>query len=207
MRIDKNELFNVLTSLPGALAAPVGVAVLLATAVRQGDPWKIVSFSIYGGTLLLLYAATTLYHALRGRAKPVLRRLDYVAIYLLIAGTYTPFSLVTLRGGWGWTLLGLVWGGAIFGIVQEQRRYEKPWIPPLAIYLGMGWLIVIAIRPLLQALPWPGVAWLAAGGLFYTGGSIFFVLDRRFAWAHGLWHLCVLTGSVSHYLAVLLYVS
>lgn len=206
MRIEKNELFNVITSLLGALAAPVGVTALLVTAVRQGDPWKIVSFSIYGSTLLLLFAVATLYHALQGRIKTVLRKLDHVAIYLLIAGTYTPFSLVTLRGPWGWTLFWLVWGAAIFGILQEQRRSGQRWIPPLAIYLGMGWLIVLAARPLLQSLPWPGVVWLAAGGLFYTGGSVFFLLDSRFAWAHGLWHLCVLTGSLSHYLAVLLYV-
>ena len=206
MRIEKNEIFNVITSLLGALAAPVGVTALLAAAIRQGDPWKIVSFSIYGITLLMLYGVATLYHAMEGRIKALLRKLDYIAIYLLIAGTYTPFSLVTLRGRWGWTLFGLVWGCAIFGIVQEQRRNGERWIPPLAIYLGMGWLIVVAVRPLLHSMPWPGVVWLAVGGLFYTGGSVFFLLDRRFAWAHGIWHLCVLSGSVSHYLAVLLYV-
>ncbi len=207
MQIRKRELFNFITSLLGALAAPVGVGVLLAAAVRQGDPWKIVSFSIYGTTLLLLHFVATLYHALRGRIKMVLRLLDYVAIYLLIAGTYTPFCLVTLRGRWGWTMFGLVWAGAIVGIVQEQRRNKGRRIPSLVIYLGMGWLLLIVIRPLLHALPLQGVTWLVVGGVFYTGGVALYLLDRKFAWAHGLWHLCVLAGSLSHYLAVLLYVS
>lgn len=201
------ERFNFITSLPGMVAALGGVAVLLAAAARQGDPWKIVSFGIYGGTLLILYAVTTLYHAVRGKAKLVLRRLDHFAIYLLIAGTYTPFSLVTLRGGWGWTLFGLVWGLAAVGIAVELRHGHGPRILPVAIYLAMGWLIVIALRPLLHALPWQGVVWLAVGGVFYTGGIAFYALDERFAWAHGLWHLCVTAGSVSHYLAVLLYVA
>jgi len=207
MDIDTNERFNVVTSLPGAVAAPAGVTVLLAAAVRQGDPWKIVSFGIYGGTLLLLYGITSLYHARRGRAKPLLRDLDHCAIYLLIAGTYTPFSLVTLRGGWGWTLLGLVWGGAAFGIARKFRPDRVPRVPDLAVYLGMGWLILIALKPLLHAMPWQGVAWLAVGGFFYTGGIVFFALDKRYPRAHGFWHLCVLAGSVGHYLAILFYIA
>ena len=203
MQMEKTELFNALTSLPGAVAAPPGAAMLLAAAVRQGDPWKIVSFGIYGATLLILFLTTLLYHALQGRSKPLFRKLDHCAIFLLIAGTYTPFSLVTLRGGWGWTLFGLVWGGAAFGIVQELWPGRLPRIPDLAIYLGMGWLILIALRPLLHALPWQGVAWIGAGGFFYTGGIVFFALDKRFARAHGIWHLCVLAGGISHYLAVL----
>ena len=121
MQMEKTELFNALTSLPGAVAAPPGAAMLLAAAVRQGDPWKIVSFGIYGATLLILFLTTLLYHALQGRSKPLFRKLDHCAIFLLIAGTYTPFSLVTLRGGWGWTLFGLVWGGAAFGIVRGKQ--------------------------------------------------------------------------------------
>jgi len=207
MPMEKNEQFNVMTCLPGTAAALPAVAVLLAAAVRQGDPWKIVSFGIYGGTLLLLYLTTLTYHALQGRAKQLLRTFDHCAIFLLIAGTYTPFSLVTLRGAWGWTLLGLVWGMAAFGVMQEFRPDLAPRIPDLAIYLGMGWLILIAIKPLLQAMPWQGVAWLAAGGFFYTGGILFFALDKKYPRAHGFWHLCVLAGSASHYLAVLLYIA
>lgn len=207
MQLEKKELFDVLTSLPGAVAAPPGVALLLAAAVRQGNIWKIVSFGIYGGTLLILFLTTLLYHALQGSAKPLFRKLDHCAIYLLIAGTYTPFSLVTLRGEWGWTLLGLVWGGAAFGVAQELWPGWRPRIPEMALYLGMGWLIVIAIRPLLHALPWHGVMWIGVGGFFYTGGIVFFALDKRFARAHGLWHLCVLAGGVSHYVAVLLHVA
>ena len=207
MQIEKTERFNVVTSLLGALAALFGAATLMETAVRQGDPWKFVSFSMYGGTLVLLYAVATLYHALRGRVKRVFRELDHCAIYLLIAGTYTPFCLVTLRGPWGWTLFGLAWGAALYGIALAHWPARVPRVPELGIYLGMGWLIVIAIRPLLHAFSWQGVVWLAIGGIFYTGGTVFFLLDERYAWAHGCWHLCVLGGSVSHFLAVFLYIA
>lgn len=207
MQIEKMERFNVVTSLLGALAAPFGVAALVGAAVRQGNPWKFVSFSMYGGTLVLLYAVATLYHALGGRVKRLLRELDHCAIYLLIAGTYTPFSLVTLRGVWGWTLFGLVWGAALYGIVLVHWPARVPQVPELVIYLGMGWLILIAIHPLLHALSWQGMAWLAIGGVFYTGGIVFFLLDERYSWAHGCWHLCVLGGSASHFLAVFLYIA
>lgn len=206
MDIEKTERFNLITSLPGAVAAPLGAVVLLDSAVRMGDPWKIISFSIYGGTLIFLYATTSLYHAARGNLKLILNELDHCAIYLLIAGTYTPISLGPLRGGWGWTLSGLVWGCAIFGILLEQFPHRLPRIPDLALYLGMGWLILIAIRPLLRAVPWQGVAWLGIGGAFYTGGIIFYCLDNHFARAHGFWHLFVLAGSISHYLCMLLYI-
>jgi hemolysin III len=207
VQIKEPERFNVMTSLPGALAAPVGLALLLITALQQGDTWKIVSFATYGVTLMLLYTIATLYHARQGKAKLVLRKLDHYAIYLLIAGTYTPFSLVPLRGGWGWALFGVVWGLAVFGILVEVVPHRGRRYLPLAIYFGMGWLILVVLRPLLQVYPWQGVAWLGAGGVFYTGGIVFYGLDRRFAWAHGLWHICVLAGSLCHYLAVYLYIA
>jgi len=207
MDSEKTERFNLMTSLPGAVAAPLGAVVLLISAIRMGDPWKIVSFSIYGGALMLLYSITSLYHAVRGSDKPLLNELDHCAIYLLIAGTYTPISLVPLRGSWGWTLCGLVWACAIFGILLVKFPHRLPRIPDLALYLGMGWLILIAIRPLLRSVPWQGVALLGIGGAFYTGGTIFFALDNRFARAHGFWHLCVFAGSISHYLAMLLYIA
>ncbi len=205
--MDKQERFNVFTSLPGLLAAPVGLVVLVSLAARQGDPWKIVSFSIYGSTLLLLYLFTTLYHAMQGKVKAVLQKLDHYAIYFLIAGTYTPFSLVTLRGGWGWTLFGLVWGGAILGIGFEMLSRKRSRIIPVAIYLAMGWTVLIAIKPLLHAMPLAGVVWLGLGGVFYTGGVALYALDSRFVKFHGFWHLCVLAGSFSHYLAVLYYIA
>ena len=207
MKMNNEQRFNVFTSLLGMVAAPVGTALLLIAAVRQGDPWQITSFGIYGATLIILYTISSLYHGVSGRAHLILREFDHYAIYLLIAGTYTPFCLVTLRGGWGWTLFGLVWGLAIAGIAVELRPVGTLRILPLVIYVAMGWMIVLALRPLLHALPLPGVALLVAGGLFYTGGIVFYSLDKRFAWAHGLWHLFVLAGSLSHYLAVFRYVA
>jgi hemolysin III len=206
-RMDNEQRFNVFTSLPGMVAAPVATALLLVAAARPGDPWKLASFVIYGGSLIILYTVTTLYHALRGKARLILRGLDHYAIYLLIAGTYTPFCLVTLRGGWGWTLFALVWGLAAVGIVVELRLEGRRRILPVVIYVVMGWTIVFALHPLLLVFPWQGVALLAVGGLFYTGGIAFYALDDRFAWAHGSWHLCVLAGSISHYLAVLWYIA
>lgn len=201
------QRINVFTSLPGMVGAPLGAALLLVVAARQGDPWKIVSFAIYGTTLIFLYTVSTLYHALRGRARLILRKLDHYSIYFLIAGTYTPFCLVTLRGAWGGTLLGLVWALAAIGVVVELWPVGKRRIVPLVIYLAMGWLILLATRPMLQVFPWQGLILLFAGGVFYTGGIVLYLLDDRIAWAHGLWHLCVLAGSVSHYLAVLHYIA
>jgi hemolysin III len=202
------ERLNSVTHLLGAVAAAAGLAVLVVMAARQGDAWKLVSFSIYGATLFLLYLFSTLYHSTRGRAKPILAKLDHAAIYLLIAGSYTPFTLVTLRGAWGWTLFGMIWGLAMLGIVVDSlhgRNVRR--ILPVIIYIVMGWLVLIAFKPLIAALPHPGVLWLVAGGLFYTLGIVFYALDKKLRHAHGIWHLFVLAGSASHYLAVLLYVA
>ena len=201
------ERFNGITHLAGAALALGGLALLVVTAARQADVWKIVSFSLYGATLFLLYGFSTLYHSLRGRAKAIFRRLDHLAIYLLIAGTYTPFALVTLRGGWGWSLFGVIWGLAIAGMMLEYLPHKGPRILPVVIYLLMGWLALIALRPLTQTLAPAGLAWLVAGGLFYTVGVLFYALDARLPYAHGVWHLFVLAGSVSHYFAVLFYVA
>ena len=201
------ERFNGISHLIGAALALAGLALLVVNAARQADAWKIVSFSLYGATLFALYGSSTLYHSLRGRAKAIFRRLDHLAIYLLIAGTYTPFALVTLRGGWGWSLFGVVWGLAIVGMMLEYLPRQGPRILPVAIYLLMGWLALIALRPLMQALPPAGLVWLLAGGLFYTVGVLFYALDARLRHAHGVWHLFVLAGSISHYFAVLFYVA
>ncbi len=203
----KGERFNSISHLVGAALATAGLAVLVILAARQGDPWKVVSFSVYGTTLLLLFIFSTLYHSLRGKAKNIFRKLDHYAIYLLIAGTYTPFALVTLRGGWGWSLFGVIWGLAILGILSDSLPRTGPRILPVVIYVVMGWLVLIALHPLLQALPLKGIAWLVAGGLFYTVGIIFYAADESLRHAHGIWHVFVLAGSVTHYAAVLLYVA
>jgi hemolysin III len=198
------EKFNAVTHLAGAVLALAGSVVLIVRAV--GDPWQVVSVSIYGATLVLLYTSSTLYHSLRGRAKHILRKLDHHSIYLLIAGSYTPFCLVTLRGPWGWSLLGIVWGLALVGIGQEIRPRSQARILSVVIYVVMGWAALAALLPLWRALGPAGFSWLAAGGLFYTVGIIFYVLDTRLAHGHGIWHLFVLAGSTCHYLAILLYV-
>ncbi len=202
----KQERFNSISHGIGAAAALAGLVVLVVAASRQGDPWKIVSFSIYGATLLLLYTSSTLYHSLRGKAKNVFRKLDHHAIYLLIAGTYTPFTLVTLRGAWGWSLFGIIWGLAISGIVVDSLPQKGLRILPVVIYLLMGWLILMALKPLLRALPSMGFLWLLLGGVFYTGGVVFYALDERVRHFHGIWHLFVLLGSISHYFTVLFYI-
>ena len=201
------ERFNSISHLVGAVLALAGAAVLIVIATRQGDPWKIVSFSVYGACLFSLYASSTLYHSLRHRAKAVFRRLDHLAIYLLIAGTYTPFALVTLRGGWGWSLFGAVWGLAAAGMALEFLPRRGARILPVMIYVLMGWLVLVALKPLLQALPWAGFVWLLLGGLFYTFGIIFYALDAKLRHAHGVWHLFVLAGSISHYVAIFFYVA
>lgn len=203
----KGERFNSISHLIGAAAALAGMVVLVVLASRQGDPWMIVSFSIYGASLVALYTFSALYHSLRGKAKQVFRKLDHLSIYLLIAGSYTPFTLVTLRGVWGWSLFGAVWGLAILGIVIDSFPRKGQRIVPVIIYLVMGWLAVIAAGPLLQALPiWWGIAGIVLGGLFYTFGVLFYALDevRHF---HGIWHLFVLAGSISHYFTILFYVN
>lgn len=201
----KGERFNSISHLIGAIGAVVGTLVLLVLTYRQGDVWKIVSVSVYGASLIALYTFSVMYHSTHGRAKVIFRKLDHLAIYLLIAGTYTPFTLVTLRGAWGWSIFGIVWGMAILGIVIDSLPRKGRRILPIIIYLVMGWLAVMAAGPLMQALPLAGIIGLVAGGLFYTFGVIFYVLDqvRHF---HGIWHLFVLAGSVSHYFTILYYV-
>ena len=200
------ERLNAWTHLVGTMLSISGASVLITLAALMGDPWKIVSVSIFGATLILLYSASTLYHSLRGRAKTILRKLDHLSIYLLIAGTYTPFCLVTLRGVWGWTLFGIVWGLALIGMLQEIRPRSEARILSLVIYAVMGWVIVIATGPLLDHLEATGLVLLAAGGLLYTGGIVFYAFDDRFRHWHGIWHLFVIGGSLMHYIAIAFYV-
>ena len=200
------ERFNAWTHLVGAVLACIGAVWLIVVAGLQGDPWKIVSFSIYGFTLLLLYSISTLYHSTRGRAKRVMRKLDHLSIYLLIAGSYTPFCLVSLRGPWGWSLFGVVWGLALIGMLQEIKPRSEARILSIVIYALMGWIVLVAVKPLLHSLGAAGFAWLAAGGVFYTVGIIFFAFDSRFRHWHGIWHLFVIAGSLMHFVAVFFYV-
>jgi len=200
------ERFNGISHLIGAIAAIAGLVVLVVLAARQGDPWKIASFSVYGSTLVMLFVFSTLYHSLRGKPKAFFRQLDHHAIYLLIAGTYTPFTLVMLREGWGLPLFGVIWGLAVVGMVVDSLPSRRR-IIPIVIYLLMGWLSLTAIKPLMDALSREGFLWLLLGGIFYTVGIIFYALDKRVRHFHGIWHLFVLAGSVTHYFVVLFYVA
>lgn len=203
----KGERVNGITHLMGTVLGAAGLVVLVVLASKKGDPWRIVSFGIYGATLVGLYIFSTLYHSSRGTAKAVFQKLDHAAIYLLIAGTYTPFTLVTLRGVWGWWLFGAVWGLAVIGILQDFLIERKQRIFSVIIYLVMGWIVVVALRPLASALPQPGLALLVAGGLSYTVGVVFFSLDERISYGHEIFHFFVLAGSACHYFSILFYVA
>ena len=200
----KGERFNSITHLVGAAFALMGTVVLITLASRQGDIYRIISFSIYGTTLFWMYLVSTLYHSLRGRAKRIFRVLDHQAIYLLIAGTYTPFLMVALEGSQAWLMFGAIWGLAFVGLVLDAVRREGRRIASVVIYLVMGWLCVFSLDPIIAALPPLGFAALVAGGVFYTSGIVFFAFDYRYHWFHGAWHLFVLAGSVTHFFAIML---
>ena len=200
------ERFNAWTHLVGAVLASIGALCLLVQALWEGEPLKIGSVAVYGASLVLLYVVSTVYHSVRGRAKAIMRKLDHLSIYLLIAGSYTPFCVVSLQGPWGWSLLGLVWGMALVGILQELKPRSEARRLSLVIYALMGWSAVLALEPLASALGPGGLGWLLAGGIFYTVGIVFFVLDRRLRHGHGIWHLFVIAGSTLHYVTVMLYV-
>ncbi|KJK25304.1 hemolysin III [Burkholderiaceae bacterium 16] len=202
----RGERFNGYSHLAGAILAAAGTAVLITTSALYHDAWKVVSSVVYGTTLVFLYTISTLYHSLRGRPKDILRRLDYCAIYLLIAGSYTPFALVTLRGPWGWTLFGVNWGLAVIGIAQELWIGHRTRVFSLLIYVLMGWLVLFAFGPLVAALPAAGLYWLVAGGVLYTAGIVFFLFDEKVRHFHGIWHLFVLAGSACQFVSILWYV-
>ena len=201
------ERFNAVSHLLGAVLALAGAIVLVVVAAIGGDAWKVVGVSIYGATLVFMFSSSTLYHSVRvGRAKDALRKLDHQSIYLLIAGSYTPFCLVTLRGPWGWSLFGVVWGLAVVGSLQDLRPRNDARVLSVVIYLLMGWAAIVALVPMVNALGRAGFAWVASGGLFYTVGIVFYALDARLNHAHGIWHLFVLAGSAAHFIAILIYV-
>jgi len=200
------EIAHATTHGVGLALAVAALVVLIVVASLRGDAWHVVSVSIYGSTLVLLYAASTLYHAITTpRAKETLRVLDHSAIYLLIAGTYTPFTLVNLRGGWGWALFGVVWGLATLGVVLEATAGGRIKSLSLVLYIGLGWLVAVAVKPLLESVAAGGLVLLLLGGVAYTGGVVFYGW-RGLHFHHAVWHVFVLAGSVCHFFAVLLYV-
>lgn len=200
------EKFNAWTHLVGAILAAIGAVWMLVIATLDGDIWKIVSVAVYGVALVLLYSASTVYHSVRGRAKVIMQKVDHFSIYLLIAGSYTPFCLVTLHGAWGWTLFGIVWALAIIGILQEIKPRSEARVMSIVIYAVMGWIVLVAVKPLIAALGMAGFVWLALGGAAYTVGIIFFAFDTRVRHFHGVWHLFVIAGSLLHFVAITRYV-
>lgn len=200
------EIANSVTHGLGIALSVAGLIVLVVLASLHATVWHIVSFSIFGASLVLLYTASTLYHSFRSpRVKQVLHIIDHSSIYLLIAGSYTPFVLVTLRGAWGWSLFGVVWGIALAGIVLKTFFTGRYKMASTILYLLMGWMIVVAIKPLAHAMPVGGIVWLAAGGLAYTIGAVIYMW-KTIPYHHAIWHLFVLAGSICHYFSVLLYV-
>ena len=200
------ELANGITHGIGLALSVVGLIVLVVLSILRGNAWHIAGCTTFGVTLVLLYAASTMYHSFRSpRFKRILKILDHTAIYLLIAGTYTPFTLVNLRGFWGWTLFGLVWGLSVFGILWKLFHVDRFQIVSTLVYVAMGWLVLIAIKPVMSAVPLSGMAWLFAGGLFYTVGILFFAW-KRVPYNHAIWHVFVMAGSICHYFAVMFYV-
>ena len=199
------EIFNSVSHGVGVALACVGFGILIVLSALYGDAWAVSSSIVYSFSLFALYLASTLYHACPNRrVKGVLQVLDHCSIFLLIAGTYTPYTLITLRGALGWTLFAVVWGAAIVGVVLnaiDVRKYSRI---SMVCYVAMGWVVVLAIRPLMASLAWRGLVLLALGGVFYTVGIVFYVIRRNYM--HSIWHLFVLAGSVCHYLSILLYV-
>jgi len=198
----KDELASALTHAAGVIASLVGGAVLITMAALSGSVWHIIGAAVFAASLVLLYSASTAYHiSLTATIRHRLKVFDHCAIYVLIAGTYTPFTLTVLRGAWGWTLFGIVWSLALAGVVFKLYFIGRFPRASTAIYIGMGWLIVIAAGPLLRAMDPVALAWLVGGGLAYTGGTVFYH-SQRVPYAHAVWHLFVLAGSACHAIAV-----
>lgn len=196
------ERFNSITHLAGTVIALIGAIALVVIAAKNGSAWKVTAFSVYGASLFALYFSSTMYHSLRGRAKRVFHVFDHCSIYILIAGTYTPLTLVTLRGTWGWTLFAIIWTLAVLGIVKDSLFHGRYRVVSVILYVAMGWLVVVAFDPLRQALPFAAIAWLIAGGIAYTLGIAFFALSKRVPYSHGVWHLFAIAGSACHYVVM-----
>jgi hemolysin III len=200
------EIANTVCHATALVAAVAALPTLLLAAARHGTGRDIAGASVFGATMVLVYLSSTLYHAIaHPRAKPLLRRVDHGAIYLLIAGTYTPFTLGVLGGPWGWALFGLVWTLAVVGVTLKAFDWMSYPVASTVLYLAMGWSALLALRPLLERVATPGLVLLAAGGAAYTLGVVFFALDSRLRYGHFVWHLFVVAGTACHYVAVLLY--
>jgi hemolysin III len=201
------EIFHSVSHGIGVGLSIVGLTWLLVPAVRYGNPAQIISFTIYGVTLIVLYLASTLYHSFQQpRIKQVFKKIDHASIYLLIAGTYTPFLVVAIRGVWGWALLVIIWGLALIGISFKTFFIHRFKVVSVLTYILMGWLCLVALNEMIANIPTGGLIWLAAGGIFYTVGVIFYAL-KQIPYMHAVWHLFVLAGSICHFLAVLLYLT
>lgn len=201
------EIANSVTHGIGAGLSVAALVILVVFGARQGDAWRVVSFSIYGSALIALYLASTLYHAFRNpKIKRWMKLLDHSSIYLLIAGTYTPIMLTVMRGGWGWTLFGIIWGLALAGIIFKLRfigRFKKL---SVSIYVAMGWLIVIAVKPMLATVPPGMLMFMLIGGVCYTFGVVFY-LWKSLPYHHAVWHLFVLGGSITHFFGILFFIA
>ncbi|MCH8106621.1 MAG: hemolysin III family protein [Proteobacteria bacterium] len=204
------EKLNSISHLVGAALALIGFGALLSVSLLSGDPWVIVSFSVFGASMVLLYTMSTLYHSFQPPGlKRIFRIFDHVSIYILIAGTYTPYMLVTQRDGNGWLIMGIIWALAVIGILSEiflSGRAVK--VGQLIIYLGMGWACTFDFASLKAVIPETGLIWLTVGGLAYTGGVVFYILDKmnKLTHAHGIWHFFVLAGTISHFISIIGYV-
>ena len=202
----REDFANSIIHGAGIILSIIGMCVLIGFASIYGNAWHVVSCTIYGSTLVFLYTASTLYHSIQlAKAKKVLRALDHSTIFLLIAGTYTPFTLVNLRGPWGWSLFGVIWALAVIGILFETTMLRKGAIVSVAFYVAMGWVVVVAIKPMLSLVDTGGLVLLLLGGVAYTTGVVFY-LWRQMPYNHAIWHVFVLAGSTLHFFAILLYV-
>ncbi|MEM7194751.1 MAG: hemolysin III family protein [Pseudomonadota bacterium] len=200
----RGERFNSISHLVAAAMALAGASVLITIAAINGDPTRLVSVSIYGASVFLLFLFSTLYHSLVGKAKRIFKKLDHLAIYLMIAGTYTPFALVAIQGSIGWWLFGAIWGMAAAGVAVEFLPLKGPRIIPIALYLAMGWACLFTFDAIVAGLPASGLYWLIAGGVIYTIGVVFYVLDHWVPWCHEIWHLFVIAGGICHFVAITL---
>ena len=213
MFLSIKEPVNGFTHLAGALFSVAGLTLLVTLSAINATPWHVVSFSIYGSSMILLYTASSLYHLLplSEKVTRIFRTIDHAMIYVLIAGTYTPCCLVALRGGWGWSLFGVVWGLAVLGIAFKVFWLEAPrWIST-SFYVGMGWVVIVVIYPLVQRMPLGGLLWLAGGGVFYTIGAVIYGLEKPDPWPkvfghHEIFHLFVLAGSFCHFMLMFCYI-
>ena len=200
------EIANSITHGVGIVLAIAALGILTAFAGAYGNVWHMVSVSIYGATLVLLYSASTLYHSIQTpHIKGIFQVLDHAAIYLLIAGTYTPYTLVSLHGPWGWWLLGVIWGLAVLGVLFQVSRMRRWHAVSLSLYIGMGWVVVVAIKPLFLSVATGGIVFLVLGGLAYTAGVLFYCW-KKLKYHHAIWHLFVLAGSILHFFSILFYV-